>query len=302
MTTERYASYDGTSLAYRVLGPGPDDGPHGGTGDGGGGAAPVLVCLAGGPGRDAAYLEDLGGLDRALTLVVPDLRGTGESQVGVDPAGYSFPRLAEDVEALRAHLGLERIALLGHSAAAVVAQAYAARHPERLSRLVLVTPGTRLQDRPTADAQEIFHSRSDEPWYPEAVAALEKLATAHELAEIKRLLTRVAPGTYGHWGPRQQAHAAAEGDQLHPVPRAAFWQGVDDAARRAVADALGGLAVPVLVVTGDRDGASGVAAGGVVAAQFPDARHTTLPGCGHYPWVDEPEAFRRLVAGFVAGG
>ncbi|AXI77763.1 alpha/beta fold hydrolase [Peterkaempfera bronchialis] len=289
MTTARYPSYDGTSLCYRTLGPAPER------------VSPTLVCLAGGPGRDAAYLEDLGGLDRDLPLVIPDLRGTGDSQAGADPAGYAFPRLAEDVEALRAHLGLERIALLGHSAAAVTAQAYAARHPERLSHLVLVTPGTRLQDRPTTDAQQIFHSRADEPWYPEAVAALERLATAHELAEIKRLLTRVAPGTYGRWEARQQAHAAAEGEQLHPVPRAAFWQGVDEAVRRGITDALGGLEAPVLVVTGDRDGASGVAAGAVVAGQFHDARRVNLAGCGHYPWVDEPEEFRRTVATFLLG-
>ncbi|WP_377271141.1 alpha/beta fold hydrolase [Peterkaempfera sp. SMS 1(5)a] len=287
----RYQSYDGTPLAYRTLGPAVDH-P----------AAPTLVCLAGGPGRDAAYLEDLGGLDRELPLVLPDLRGTGESVAATDPAGYSFPRLAEDVEALREHLGLERFALLGHSAGAVVAQAYAARHPGRLSHLVLVTPGTRLQDRPTTDAQEIFHSRPGEPWYPEAVAALERLADAHELAEIKRLLTRVAPGTYGHWGERQRAHAAAEVSQLHPVPRAAFWQGVDEAVRRGVTDALGALAAPVLVVTGDRDGASGVAAGAVVAGQFPNGHHMTLAGCGHYPWVDEPEDFRRTVTGFLLAG
>ncbi|WP_055586755.1 alpha/beta fold hydrolase [Peterkaempfera griseoplana] len=286
----RYQSYDGTPLAYRTLGP-----------EAGRPAAPPLVCLAGGPGRDAAYLEDLGGLDRDLPLVLPDLRGTGESRAATDPAGYSFPRLAEDVEALRAHLGLERFALLGHSAGAVVAQAYAARHPQRLSRLVLVTPGTRLQDRPTADAQEIFHSRPDEPWYPEAVAALERLADAHELTEIRRLLARVAPGTYGRWEERQRAHAAGEESQLHPVPRAAFWQGVDEAVRRGVTDALGTLAAPVLVVTGDRDGASGVAAGDIVAGQFPGGRHTTLAGCGHYPWVDRPEEFRRTVSAFLLG-
>jgi pimeloyl-ACP methyl ester carboxylesterase len=234
--------------------------------------------------------------------VIPDLRGTGDSQVGVDPSGYAFPALAEDIEALRAHLGLERFALLGHSAAAVVAQAYAARHPERLSHLLLVTPGTRLQDRPTADAQEIFHSRPDADWYPSAVAALERLSTARELGEIKRLLAQVAPGTYGRWGERQRAHAATEGDQLHPVPRTAFWQGVDEPLRRSIVEALPGFRAPVLVVTGEFDGASGVAAGEVVAEQFRRARHVTLPGSGHYPWVDEPALFRRTVADFLARG
>ena len=113
-----FTSYDGARLAYRVLG---DPG------------LPPLVCLAGGPGRDAAYLGDLGGLDAHRALVLPDARGTGDSPPAPDPQGYCFPRLAEDVEALRQELGAERFALLAHDAAAATAQAYAAEHPDRLT-------------------------------------------------------------------------------------------------------------------------------------------------------------------------
>lgn len=69
-----YTSYDGTELAYQDRGEGP-----------------VLLALAGGPGRDAAYLGDLGGLDRGRRLVVPDSRGTGGSPPAGDPRAYSFP-------------------------------------------------------------------------------------------------------------------------------------------------------------------------------------------------------------------
>lgn len=51
-------------------------------------------------------------------LVLLDLRGTGDSAVPDDPATYRCDRQAADVEALRAHLGLERVDLLAHSAAA----------------------------------------------------------------------------------------------------------------------------------------------------------------------------------------
>lgn len=282
-----FSSYDGTRIAYRTL-----DGraPAG---------APPLVCLAGGPARDAAYLEDLGGLDTLRPLVIPDSRGTGDSQPAADPAAYAFPRLAEDVEALRGHLGLERLALLAHSAAATTALAYAARHGERLTGLVLVAPGTRILDRATGDAGAIFDSFAGEPWFAAARAALKELETVNDLRRVKELLFAVAPATYGRWEERQRAHAAAEGDQLRPVPRAGFWQDVDEGTRVAIVERLGELACPVLVVGGDRDAATGVEGGALIAERFTDATHTVLPGAGHYPWVDEPDAFRETVAAFL---
>lgn len=109
-----FVSYDGTRLAYDLVGNGP-----------------LLLCLPGGPGRASAYLEDLGGLAKERTLVRLDARATGHSEVPADPASLRFDRLARDVEALRAHLAadgadVERIDLLAHSAGCLVAQVYAA--------------------------------------------------------------------------------------------------------------------------------------------------------------------------------
>lgn len=285
----RYASYDGAELAYRVLG--PRDGA----------AAPPLVCLAGGPGRDAAYLGDLGGLDEHRPLVVPDSRGTGASPPAADPSGYAFPRLAQDLEALRQHLGLERFALLAHDAAAATAQAYAAAHPERLSHLVLVCPGARLQGELPDDAREIFEARSDEPWWEDAYTAVQALPTASDLDDVRDLLRRAAPLAYGRWEEPQQAHAASEGAQLGPVPRAGFWQGVDEAARLALVERLRAVRCPALVVTGARDGVTGVRAGELAAASLAHASARALPEVGHFPWVDAPDLFRTTVEDFVRG-
>ncbi|MGI5469005.1 alpha/beta fold hydrolase [Streptomyces sp. CA-132043] len=284
----QYRSYDGTELHYRVLG--PDEADSG---------LPPLVCLAGGPARDAAYLGDLGGLDADRRLILPDSRGTGASPAAEDPAAYAFPRLAEDLEALRAHLGLERFALLAHSAAAATAQAYAAGHPDRLSRLVLVAPGSRLQGELPDDAREIFESRAHEEWWPDASVAVQRLAETGDMDEVRDLLRRAAPLAYGHWDEPQRAHAAAEGDQLNPVPRAGFWQAVDDTAREALLTALRDVTCPVLVVTGDRDALSGMRAGELVAASFPHAQLRPLHLVGHYPWVDDPDRFSALVETFL---
>ncbi|MGA4880590.1 alpha/beta fold hydrolase [Streptomyces lydicamycinicus] len=281
-----FRTYDDAELHYRVLG--PADSP-----------LPPLVCLAGGPGRDAAYLGDLGGLAAHRQLILPDGRGTGASPAAADPARYAFPQLAEDLEALRAHLGLERFQVLAHDAGAAVAQAYAAGYPQRLTRLVLVCPGSRLQGELPDDAREIFETRRHEEWWPEASAALEQLTEATDLSEVRELLFAAAPLAYGRWDEPQRAHAATEGEQLGPVPRAGFWQGVDEQLRLTLLAGLREVTCPVLVVTGDRDGVTGMQAGELVAASFPDAQVHPLHGVGHYPWVDEPTLFAPLVENFL---
>lgn len=128
----RFPSYDGTRLAYTLAGDGPP-----------------LVCVPGGPERrGAAYLGDLGGLTAHRTLVRLDGRGTGGSDVPVDPATYRVDRLVADLEALRVQLGLERIDLFGHSAGAGVVLLYADAHPERAGRLALAAPSPRALGLP----------------------------------------------------------------------------------------------------------------------------------------------------------
>ncbi|MFD3535690.1 alpha/beta fold hydrolase [Streptomyces sp. NPDC058664] len=70
-----FTTYDGTELAYRVHGEGEP-----------------LVCLAGGPMRDADYLGDLGGLVAHRSLVLLDARGTGASADPADPGTYRCDR------------------------------------------------------------------------------------------------------------------------------------------------------------------------------------------------------------------
>lgn len=60
---------------------------------------------------------------------MPDLRGTGGSATPRDPASYRCDRMVADVEALRAHLGLDRMDLLAHCAGANLAVLYASCHP-----------------------------------------------------------------------------------------------------------------------------------------------------------------------------
>ncbi|MGI5175616.1 alpha/beta fold hydrolase [Dactylosporangium sp. CA-152071] len=276
-----FTSYDGTVLHYESIGDGPP-----------------LVLVPGGP-RAAGYLEDLGGLSASRTLIRYDARGTGASPRPADPATYAYPSLARDVEALRAHLGLDRLDLLGHSAGSVVASAYAAGHPTRIDRLILVAPSPQLYGKGGDDVGDILATRTDAPWFSsvsDAAGELLSLPPDTPPAQVFDVLDRYTPAAYGRWDAHQQAHAATQRTGFALDAWAGFWAGTST----GWLDDFATVPAPVLVLTGDRDALTGVRIGDVVAAGLPHARHVTIPGAGHYPWVDEPAAFAAAVAGFLA--
>ena len=274
---------DGTRLAYTELGQGPP-----------------LLCLPGGPGRASAYLEELGGLSAERTLVRLDTRATGHSEVPADPSSLRFDRLAADVEALREHLSLEQVDVLGHSAGCLVAQAWAAAHPERVRSLVLVTPTDRLQGGQRADVAAIRQGRQGEDWYAGAAEAQAALADAPP-AQQQALVRATRPFFYGRWDELTQAHAATADRQSSKRAELGFGAGIEDVDLAGMLAVLADLDVPVLVLGGERDALTGVASVALVAGSFPRAQTVVLPGAGHFPWVDEPEAFRAVVSGFLAG-
>jgi pimeloyl-ACP methyl ester carboxylesterase len=280
---EHFDAPDGTALGVHVLGSGPP-----------------VVCVPGGPGRASEYLEDLAGLADSFTLLRFDLRGTGVSELPADRDSLTFPRLADDIEVLRARRGLDTIDLIAHSAGCFVALAYAARHPGRVSRLVLVTPSGRGFGEVGDDIARIRRGRSGEPWYAEAVALEAEVAM---LPPHKR--DRPQPGlrmfAYGRWDERAQAHAASTDRQMSLRAMAAFGPG-DGLDGDDFFSALKAMTAPTLVVVCSLDGLTGVKAGHLVAGLLTDAEVVELAGAGHYPWVDAPAAFRDCVASFLAEG
>jgi len=278
-----FASYDGTVLSYAEVGSGPP-----------------LLCLPGGPGRAAAYLEDLGGLSDFRTLVLLDTRATGRSEVPADPTSLRFDRLAADVEAVREHLGLDRVDVLAHSAGTMVAQAWAAAHPERVRCLVLVTPTGRLQGHDRRDVAAIRAARAGEPWYADAAEAAAAMEHAPP-AQQQSLVRATRPFFYGRWDERTQAHAASADRQSSKRAELGFAAGVADVDVTGLVAGLSAVTAPVLVVGGERDALTGVEAVSVVAGCFPAAQTVVLPAAGHFPWVDEPVAFADAVRTFLAG-
>lgn len=277
-----FTSYDGAKLAYRWAGSGPP-----------------LVCVPGGPGRSPRYLGDLGGLGHSRELILPDIRGTGDSEAPADPAAYRCDRIAEDLEALRAGLGLERMDLLAHSAGGNVALLYAAAHPERIGHLILLAPGVRALGLTFTDEEQqaAMRRRAAEPWFETAWAAAQ---AADDGDESPGTTLGYQPFLYGRWDDAARAHArAAVSDQAVPVRAGFYAEGAfDPPATRA---ALATLASPVLVYAGELDAVSPPELLAQVAGLFPGWALTVQPGAGHFPWLDDPAQFAGALSAFLSG-
>ncbi|MDB1088024.1 alpha/beta hydrolase [Streptomyces sp. ACA25] len=279
---EFFTSYDGTKLAYHLAGDGPS-----------------VVCLPGGPMRAAAYLGDLGGLSAQHQLITLDLRGTGQSAQPEDPGTFRCDRLVDDVEALREHLGLDRMNLLGHSAGASLAALYTSRHPERVSRLALITPSVMAVGLTISgdDRLDTARSRRGKPWFPAAFAALEAIVAGKATPDSWRA---IAPFHYGRWDEAARAHRADGDKQKNTEAATAFTAdgAFDPGATRA---ALAQFASPVLLIAGDADPAAPPRAVAEFAELFPHAELVVQPRAGHFPWLDDADRFVTTSTAFLGG-
>ncbi|MCY0937229.1 alpha/beta fold hydrolase, partial [Streptomyces sp. H34-S4] len=278
MTT--FTAPDGTTLAFHVSGEGEP-----------------LICLPGGPMCASAYLGDLGGLSKHRKLVILDLRGTGDSALPADPATYRCDRQVEDVEALRRHLGLEHFDLLAHSASGDLALLYAARYPERIRSLVLLTPRARALgvDFPVEGRKEAVALRAGEPWFEDTRQAREAVwgGTATEAD-----WDAMAAFGYGRWDEAARAHLESSTGQYNDEAALLFASdgAFDPQETRA---ALTALAAPVLIVAGDVDTGPRPETAREIAELLPKAEVAVQARAAHYPWLDDAEAFNRTVGDFL---
>jgi pimeloyl-ACP methyl ester carboxylesterase len=100
---------------------------------------PAIVCVHGLTANHTCWASVADLLSPAHRLIAYDLRGRGESDK--PEKGYSLALHNEDLEGLLDHFGLKKAVLVGHSLGAHIALRFAATHPERVSKLVLVDGG-----------------------------------------------------------------------------------------------------------------------------------------------------------------
>jgi proline iminopeptidase len=205
-------------------------------------------------------------------------------------------RSVADLDAVRAHLGVPAVDLLGHSWGATLALAYALAHPDRVGALVYVS-GVGID--PGEPWRPGFHANVAARLGPHA-ARLAELSAAGTSPERERELAVLQWSADFVDPDRAVAHAEAMADPWFRIN----WEcstDLKDDARGYLPGALAGcreLPVPVMILDGECDIRPRWAVDSLHRA-LPRVSRVTLAGAGHLPWVEDPGGFRQAVAGFL---
>ena len=139
------------------------------------GEGPPLVLLHGWPEFWYVYRENIGPLAEGFDVLAPDLRGFGgtEKPGTPDPPEALREHMVGDLEALADALGLERFGIVSHDVGSYVAQAFARKHPERVSGLFFfncVYPGIGKRWLEPESVKEIWYQTfNQQPWAADLV-------------------------------------------------------------------------------------------------------------------------------------
>ncbi|HWQ84893.1 MAG TPA: alpha/beta fold hydrolase, partial [Anaerolineales bacterium] len=175
-----------------------------------------LLLIHGGPGLDHTSLLPLAPLADRYTLIFYDQRCNGRS-VGPDVASMTWENLTADAEALREILGFDRWAVLGHSFGGHVALEYALRHPESISRLILMD--TAGESRWSMEnAPQLLARRG---YRPAAVNAVRRFFNGQVTpAEFVPTVMQFFTAYYAKFSPLTLAHDLFSGRKMVMQPEA----------------------------------------------------------------------------------
>jgi 3-oxoadipate enol-lactonase len=205
------------------------------------GDGPPLVLLHGLSATRRNVVQGSRALPRAgYRLISYDARGHGASSAAPSSADYEYRDLVEDLEAVLAELGLERVPLIGSSMGAATAMTFALACPERVPALVEITPAYGGQAR-TGDVGDEYWERMAGELERGGVEAFVDVAQPGELPERWREVAREAT----RQRMERHEHPGAVADALRVVSRSLAWRGLEPLER---------LDVPTLVVA-SRDAA-----------------------------------------------
>ena len=239
-----------------------------------------LLLVHGFPLDRTIWRHQADGLQDDARLIVPDLRGFGESRAAAGVV--TMDEYAADLEVVLDWLGLERVVVCGLSMGGYVALALLARSPGRIAGLVLANT------RSGADSEEARQGR---------VAAAERVLSDGVAGMAASMLPKLfAEATLS------QRPELAEGvrrmmARQRPAGVAAALLGMAERPDRT--PTLKGLEVPMLVITGSDDSLIPVSESEAMAAAVPGSELVIVRGAGHLANVEDPRAFNAALRRFV---
>jgi proline iminopeptidase len=264
---------------------------------GAGGGAPLIV-VNGGPGFDHTYEHAaVPGTTSAWETVAKkrrvvfyDQRGNGRSGALKPGQSCTLADQIDDLDAVRAHLGIDKIDLLGHSWGGYLVMAYAARHPEHIRHLITVDSAAPKWSETVFLFKDIFpegQERADGFAFGDAMG--DKAATDAGMREYL---------TWLFYSPdKRDAFVAQIGTSVYTK---AVNEAVDhDVQRFDLNPEIRKFKFPTLVITGRYDINVAPSVAWKMHKAIPGSKFVVFERSGHLPFYEEPEAFVRALEGFL---
>lgn len=226
------------------------------------------------------YWDDLAAvLVRDYRVLRFDARGHGASAA---PAGrYDFATLAADVVGLMDHAGINKAAFVGLSMGGMVGQHLGLLHADRFTCLAIVSATSRVPDEARAlwvDRVAVARAQGMTSQMAPAMARWVADTTRTTKPELIARFTRMIEAT--------------------PLEGYAGWCGAIE--QLNVTDKLPAIMLPTLVVVGEKDPATPVAASQVIHRGIPGSQLVVLPGVSHMLSAEDPAAFHAVLLPFLA--
>jgi proline iminopeptidase len=257
-----------------------------------------LIVVNGGPGFDHTYehaavpgtTSAWETLARSRRVVFYDQRGNGRSGALKPGQTCTLADQLDDLEAVRARLGIDKIDLLGHSWGGYLVMAYAARHPEHIRHLIMVDSAAPRW----ADTVFLFKDI-----FPEGQERSDSFAFGDALGDAAAGEAGIRE--YFHWlfySPEKRDAFLAQ------VPAGGFTKAVNEAIdhdiqRFDLNPEIRKYKFPTLVITGRFDINVAPSVAYKMHKAIPGSKFVVFENSGHLPFFEEPEPFVRTLEAFL---
>jgi proline iminopeptidase len=274
---------DGFDLYYTVVG---NNGPY-------------ALILSGGPGEEVRSMQAVTDeLSKKYRCIMLEQRGTGRSRLrGYDTSTINLNAYIEDVEALRKHLQIDKLTLVGNSWGMMLALAYGGTYPGSVRAIVTLGSGPI-----TSDYLAVFVENMKARLCPSDIEVVQywsepsRRAADFERAEFERVRATAPAYFYDRKAALRFAMELRPGDfNPYVVPAFVKAEGAFDLRPK-----LKAITAPVLLVQGRQD-LAGEANIYEAHLLIKNSVLKFINRCGHIPWLEQPEQTWKIVNEFLDG-
>jgi pimeloyl-ACP methyl ester carboxylesterase len=241
---------------------------------------PPLMLVHGFTGHRDDFIEIAPDLAEKRRILIPDLRGHGDSAVNSGSYGWGFEQMVKDLIDLLDHLEIDRCDLFGHSMGGMLTLRFALAHPERIRSLIFMCTTPEL---PASLSRKGFEVGAE-------------IAAAHGIDRLQELMEQAGrencSDSIASWGERYWSHhrrrlRAMTPESFHGIGGAFFDSD-------SMVDRLVEIEAPTLVIVGEHD-ADFLPGADLFERHIRDVRRVTIVDAEHHPHQENKQAWREAV-------